>query len=33
VTFEDAIRALDKKLDALGIPRIPFRPEEGKGEE
>ena len=32
-TFEDAIRFLDKKLDALGIPRIPFRPEEGEGEE
>jgi hypothetical protein len=29
VTFEEAIRALDKALDGLGIARVPMAPEEG----
>jgi len=30
-TFEDAIRKLDKALDAYGVERIPLPPEEGEG--
>jgi hypothetical protein len=29
VTFDEAIRALDKALDGLGIARIPFAPQDG----
>jgi hypothetical protein len=29
VTFEEAIRALDKALDAFAIPRLPLAPEDG----
>jgi hypothetical protein len=31
-TFDEAIKALDRKMDALGVPRFKSPPEEGEEE-